>query len=335
MYPFLGVIIFFYKRKKNGMNNKKILSICIPIYDREAYLERMLSRFEEDKELFDEKIELIISDNHSKDNLELIIKKYQNKGLNLNYFKQIENLGPDGNFLFCFSKATGRYCWLLGSDDIPTSGFLKYLIQELEIDMDFGLVFLRLRQFNEKWYRYEKTKEIYSEIQLDNQKMISDINVYITFMSSSIFKTETLQSLDLRNYMGTNLIQVPVYVKSCLTSDKNLIINYNYCFEVDKDNVNTGNYNLFKVLIVNLFAIMQQFVEEGLLSKDAFERFKKKEYKSNIIQNTFIALILKKDKIHNLEGGWRILWKYYGKKLYAYTLFADFLVKSICSKIMK
>ena len=38
------------------MSDTPILSICIPIYNRLSYLEKMLSRFFEDKDLFDEEI---------------------------------------------------------------------------------------------------------------------------------------------------------------------------------------------------------------------------------------------------------------------------------------
>ena len=51
------------------MDNRPTLSICIPIYNRRSYLERMLSRFLEDKQLFEEKIQLFISDNCSTEDI--------------------------------------------------------------------------------------------------------------------------------------------------------------------------------------------------------------------------------------------------------------------------
>lgn len=313
------------------MKDKRILSLCIPIYNRGVYLKKMLSRFLEDKDLFENKIELIISDNCSEENLRIIVDCYSRQGLNLTYFRQETNIGPDSNFLFCFEKANGKYCWLLGSDDIPVKGFLRYLIEQLNCENDYGLVFLRLSQFN-KWYRSITSNDVYSEVFLDNQKMLCDINVRITFMSSNIIRTEFIQSLDLAKYRGTSLIQVPLYVKSCLNSDKNLIINYNHCFEPDNDNASSGGYNFYEVFIVNLFSIMQELVSNGRFSKDSYSLFKKNEFKNYIIENTISSLIVKKDKIHKLDGAWRILWNYYGKTPSSYLILVDYLFKRLYSK---
>ena len=46
-------------------NKQPLLSLCIPIYNRLEYLKRMLERFLEDKILFEETIDLLISDNCS------------------------------------------------------------------------------------------------------------------------------------------------------------------------------------------------------------------------------------------------------------------------------
>lgn len=310
-------------------NKEPTLSICIPIYNRIFYLEKMLARFLEDRDLFEEKIELIISDNHSKEELQPVVENFEAQGLKLRYYRQVSNLGSDGNFLFCFSKATGKYCWLLGSDDIPVQGFLKYLIRQLDNDNEYGLIYLR-QDVRNKLYNRVKSDEIYSEIVSNNQKMISEISVWITFMSSSIIRTKFVRTIDLKKYSGTSLIQVPSYVKSCLLSEKNLLVNYNYCFEPDNDNASSGGYNFYEVFVENLFSIMQGFVDEGLYSKKWFEKFKKIEYDYFLISNTKAIFIDKIDKIHKVDGAYRILWKYYGRKPYAYI---D-LVKYFCLRLI-
>lgn len=315
------------------MDNRKLLSLCIPIYNRKAYLERMLSRFYEDKDLFQEKIELIISDNDSKDDLESVVNSFKKKGLVLYYYRQKENIKADGNFLFCFGKASGKYCWLLGSDDIPVKGFLRYLISELEKDVDYGLVFIQLHQPN-KWFNRVKTEKVFSEIISDNQKMISDISIWITFMSSSIVRSDFIKTIDLQKYRGTSLIQVPLYVKSCLSSEKNLLVTYNYCFEPDEQNAAAGGYNFYGVFVDNLFSIMQEFVDEGSLSKAYYERFKRIEFDYYLISNTKSIFIDKKDKIHKVEGAFQILWKHYGRKIYSYLDLMKYLVARPIAKLI-
>ncbi|MBR4625234.1 MAG: glycosyltransferase family 2 protein [Alphaproteobacteria bacterium] len=105
-----------------------LLSLCIPIYNRLPYLERQLKRMIEDKDLFKEKIQLIISDNCSSDDLLSCCEKYKSQGLNLHYHRNETNIGPDGNFDWCFHNAGGKYVWLLGSDDIPEKGILSQIV---------------------------------------------------------------------------------------------------------------------------------------------------------------------------------------------------------------
>lgn len=314
--------------------SRPLLSICIPIYNRLSFLQIMLERFLEDNSLFEKEIELIISDNCSKDDLQTCVKAFKERGLNVFYHRQDNNLGPDGNFEYCFNNAHGKYMWLLGSDDIPVSGFLRYLLKELDKDLDFGLVYLREGKFN-KWYRNVLFDKAYSEVVEDNQIMLPTINVWITFMSASIIKTDVIKSIDLKKYMGTNLIQVPVYIKACLTSKYNLFINYGNCFESLNDNASSGGYNFYNVFVVNLFNILKEFVDEELLSKSAYNLFVRNEYKYYLIENSIYSLIMKKDKIHNLDNAWYILWNNYGKRAYTYYYFIDYTIKRGLSKILK
>lgn len=143
-------------------NKQPLLSLCIPIYNRLEYLKRMLERFLEDKILFEETIDLLISDNCSTDDLESCVNEFKSKGLKITYNRNQKNLGPDGNFLYCFNHAKGKYCWLLGSDDIPVKGFLNSLVTVLQ-GKEYGLVHLNhhsdgLSQLfeysdNQKWLR--------------------------------------------------------------------------------------------------------------------------------------------------------------------------------------
>lgn len=317
----------------NSRSKRAILSICIPIYNRLPYLQKMLERFIEDKSLFDSQIELIISDNCSKDDLKSVVDDFSNRGLRLNYYRQQENGGPDNNFLFCFGKATGKYCWLLGSDDIPVRGFLKFLISKLDNNDDYGLVFLRQGKPN-KWYRIVKTDVISTEVIEDNQKMLCDVNIYITFMSSNIFRTEFVRQIDLKKYMGTNLIQVPLYIKSCLSSDRNLMINYNHSFEPDNDDASSGGYNFYGVFVNNMFSILREFVDEGLFSPQSYEKFKRNEFDYYLLSSIKSIFVDRVDKIHKVDNAFNIMWNHYGRHYYTYYDFVKYVCVRSVAKIL-
>lgn len=298
-------------------NKEPLLSLCIPIYNRLEYLKRMLERFLEDKILFEETIDLLISDNCSTDDLESCVNEFKNKGLKITYNRNQKNLGPDGNFLYCFNHVKGKYCWLLGSDDIPVKGFLNSLVTVLR-GKEYGLVHLDCYT----------GKNIQVHEYLDNQKMVEDISYWITFMSANIFNSKFISKVNGNKYLGTYFIQVPYYLYSCLYSSVNAIYTYK-SFEKDDDSANNGNYNLFKVFVDNLYGIYDLFVKQKLISKKTLNKIKKKEYEEYLFKYIVDCLILKKNKCFYTDNAWRILFRHYGNKLYFYL----YPIKKIASKI--
>ena len=113
---------------------KKLLSICIPTYNRAEFLpdaiESILNQITSD---IKDKVEICISDNASTDNTEEVIKKYQEKNIcDIVYHKNKENIGADRNFLKVIEIANGEYCWWLGSDDALESDILNELVSKIE-----------------------------------------------------------------------------------------------------------------------------------------------------------------------------------------------------------
>lgn len=288
------------------MNKQPVLSICVPIYNRLSYLERMLSRFMEDKDLFGDKVHLFISDNCSRDNLTGCCEKYQCEGLLFEYNRNDDNLGADRNFEICFQHSQGRYTWLLGSDDIPVSGFIRKIISCLECH-EYGLFHLGMKKMHTSLTEYN-----------DNNEMAVAVNYWITFMSANIIRTEILYDLDIMKYRNTNLIQVPVFLYACLLSEKNAIYYDGHPFEKGTDSRNNGGYHLFRVFISNLFRIYEMFVKKGLLSEESFYKIKKIEFKEFLVNWILSLLIFKSNHSFETTGSWHILWKYYGRSPYAY-----------------
>jgi abequosyltransferase len=109
------------------------LSICIPTYNRAKFLPDLLDSIV--KQIDDNNkniIEVVISDNASKDNTEEVIESYRSKIPNLTYFRWDENKGADRNFIKVVELAKGEYCWLMGSDDVIEEGGINYVLDFLE-----------------------------------------------------------------------------------------------------------------------------------------------------------------------------------------------------------
>lgn len=90
------------------------LSICIPTYNRGAYIEETLRSILDQA---DDGIEIVVSDNASTDDTQAIVERLARESGRIQYFRWERNMGADRNFLKVVEIANGEYCWLMGSDD--------------------------------------------------------------------------------------------------------------------------------------------------------------------------------------------------------------------------
>jgi len=116
------------------MNDKPILSICIPTYNRAHYLKECLDSIVaqfDDRDARDD-IEVVVSDNASPDNTRELVEKYRKKFSNVKYFRNEKNIGFDLNVANAVENASGEYCWYMGDDDCISGNSLRFLTKFLK-----------------------------------------------------------------------------------------------------------------------------------------------------------------------------------------------------------
>lgn len=300
------------------MKRDPLLTICIPIYNRQKYLERQLARFYEDKELIGDRVQLVVVDNCSDDDLHECCINYEQRGLHLQYHRHKTNIGPDGNFEWCFYHSEGKYTWLLGSDDILRPGVLQKVVGALE-SVECGLFHLSMRQMPTDLTVFHSSDE-----------MAVSVNYWITFLSANIIRTESLKDIDLSRYRQSFMIQVPAYLNACYSYPDNAVFFTPNLFERDDDSKNNGGYNIFEVFVTNLYGIYTSFIAKGTLSRRAFNRIKKIEYKEFLLGFVIRFLVFKEKSNFSIEGGWSRLLRYYWNKGYFYL----YLVYASLRKIL-
>lgn len=114
--------------------SRPLLSICIPTYNRAAFLptclESIISQIT-DEELH-KSIEVVIADNASTDNTENVVKEYLEKYPYIVYFRNERNLGFDRSFERLIEKSSGKYCLSIGDDDAFFEDTLKYIVDTIK-----------------------------------------------------------------------------------------------------------------------------------------------------------------------------------------------------------
>jgi len=109
-----------------------ILSICVPTYNRARLLEGLLKclSFQLEDELLSS-VEVVISDNCSVDETKEVAERFTNR-LKLKYFCNNKNIGVTANILKVIDRATAKYCWIIGDDDLLVHGAIKDVLKTLK-----------------------------------------------------------------------------------------------------------------------------------------------------------------------------------------------------------
>ncbi|MEJ7678972.1 MAG: glycosyltransferase family 2 protein [Segetibacter sp.] len=94
------------------MAGEILLSLCIPTYNRGAYLEKCLKSIVRQVGNNDE-VEIIISDNVSDDKTSEVAVSYATAYSNVRYFRNDSNIGGDKNFIKVLKLGHGKYLKLL------------------------------------------------------------------------------------------------------------------------------------------------------------------------------------------------------------------------------
>ena len=108
---------------------KNILSVGLPVFNEEKFLEKtLISILNQSFTNF----ELIISDNNSSDSTQKIIEKFLEKDPRLKFIKNKTNIGMINNFNLVFTESIGKYFMWAGAHDIFEPNCFKTLIDKIE-----------------------------------------------------------------------------------------------------------------------------------------------------------------------------------------------------------
>ena len=313
------------KKEIENNQHQKLLSICIPTYNRAKYLDLSLQQFFREFQSIDKsKVELFVSDNASPDITPEVVEKYIQMGLPIVYNRNEKNLGPDGNFILCFRHAKSKYVWLLGDDDYLKEGALSLILDVLERN-DVGLL-------HTCHYKLPKSETVF-----DNpEKALVQAGVLITFMSASIMRSDAVERVEVNDaLLKCNLLQVPFYIESALMWKKVVMIRNTDIFLPQDINAGVYGYNFFKVFIENYLNIWDKFYRERKIQISTYKSIKKQLLWNYVLARIVQIYIYKQYPGLQKEGAFKIIMKYYGKEPFFYLylikipliLFRDFVMK--------
>ena len=230
------------------------LSIVIPLFNNEKYLNRLLRSIQKQKI---KEIEIVFVDDASTDNSFQLLDKYKNIDKRIKLFRNIENKGSLFTYVRCILEAKANYTMILDADDMLLSNLKE--LYEISVKNnkdinDFGYIYGNLDNFIEiKMGNRELNQPYIGEMIFSNRYHGC---TYITkkIMKSEIIKNavkslkkEYLNSKIIlhadtlificifyhsKSYKSFNKLFSQIYMSNNESTSNNIIKNYNELFRV-------------------------------------------------------------------------------------------------------
>ncbi len=280
------------------MDNEQeiLLSICIPTYNRDKYLDLCLSQILKQIKPFENIIEILVSNNCSTDDTDTVVAKYMTEGYKINYIKNSENIGADRNVLNCMKLAKGKYFWFFGDDDVLLDDKLESIVHIIN-EHTPGIIYLSNFWFDNNYNTHltkydlkENKYTVYTEI----QTFLKKLNYWSTFGTGNIVNKSLLPvNFDYEKYLHTNLNHVHWVITSAIKTPKNVIVT---SIIIACKGGNTGGYKLFTTFSTNFNKIMSEVANAHGIKNDFIK------YTNNkLITDFFPQFIIVRRKVFNKE----------------------------------
>jgi glycosyltransferase involved in cell wall biosynthesis len=236
-----------------------LLTVAIPTFNRAPFLETCLANLVPQAAGHGDAVEILVLDNASTDQTAEVVERYAARCPVLRAMRHPENLGSDRNIAACFQRARGRYVLVLGDDDVLLPGALARVLPLL--DAGHGVVFLRPFGFDRDFIRERPPVAPGHRIYRDPQAFVMRVHHRSTFISANVVNRERLAALDLGQAIGTNLVQAYCFFKAVLGSPTSVMFD-DYLVAAKRNN--SGGYDLLRVFVTNLNAVLDKAMEWGL-----------------------------------------------------------------------
>lgn len=187
---------------------QKLISICIPTYNRPVELKRMLESIDTTK--YDD-VDIVISENCSplqKETREVVEEYRKTSKFDIHYFENEENIGYDRNIRAIMQRSTGKFSMLFSDDDVFMPGAMDDFVEFVRNHQECGYILRSYRFLSGKGHEqdcryYATDKEFPAGV--DSYIELFDKGV---FLSGFTIRTEYAREYVINDLDGSLLYQI-------------------------------------------------------------------------------------------------------------------------------
>lgn len=290
--------------------NNKLLSICIPTYNRSEILDNTLKSLFSNPDFDNNLIEVIVSDNCSTDNTHAIVNKYPL----VRYYRNNKNV-IDENFTIVLSYANGKYIKLFNDTLIFKKGALKKMLNIIDN--------YSVNQCNLFFYSNMFLNKDCLVIINGKDNFLKKVSFDTTWIANfGCWKSDFDKILNKNKYVKLHFLQVDWSFK-IVDNTKTTLIYFEDFFEVALPK-NKGGYNVFDIFINKYLFIIKK--ENFSIINYEIEKFRLCRY---FVYPWLKSLFITDKNIYSFETEdvFKILFKKYWYEPYFYLMLILFWIK--------
>jgi glycosyltransferase involved in cell wall biosynthesis len=192
-FPYRGLILRVFRIRLSS----PLLSICLPTYNRSKLLKEALNALAPQVENA-VGVELVVSDNASTDDTPKVVRTAQRKWKCIKYHRNSVNSGLAGNFLLLTDKlARGKFCWIVGDDDIVRPGAVDRILDVLMSNSGVDFILLNKTVVNSnrrnglRYFALKRPEPSRPDLVVEKWEMLIDPDLdkwFLTGMMCSVFR---------------------------------------------------------------------------------------------------------------------------------------------------
>ena len=257
---------------------KPILSICIPTYNRAAYLWKTLNSITTQKIFLETNdIEIVISNNCSTDATDFVCHEFTDKyPEKIKYIKKDTPIPKDENMLLVMFEGNGEFVKL----NYDTAYFNEKSLESILKDI--------------KYANYEGASAVFfangfgkkTDMAKDFNSFLMNVSFKCTWFGAHCYKKSFLESIDKPDRcIETRLNQVDLIGRVFEKESFVYISNKEYQKTLFEPKI--SGYNLIKVFCYNYFKILENYKTKGFISNSIWEREKRRTLFNHILNDNF------------------------------------------------
>ena len=258
---------------------RPLLTIAIPTWNRCKTLDESLNLLLAQVEKYPREINIVISDNASDDETNLVINRYIDiyDSLDICLHTQSENTGYYGNFRKCKELSNGVYFWLLSDDDFVKEGVISKIVEYLR-NKELSVLFLN------GWGGHSSSQDIESNV----NSFIQKYGARSTLVSTCIIRNDSSNDAHIfEEYKGSNFLCY-AFVADCLAKFHylNVMVINSPSLDVNEA-AGTFSYDPFTAFIEEINQCLLLISDQKMFKKSSVIGFKNQIFKQVLLYHIY------------------------------------------------